>query len=283
MVFLGDGVPTKEVKFKRDNAPLRILKPTALSSLMSSSRVSMVNKMHAGGLFGFYMTDTTVIWPHVLFAGLWEHHRGAFDKFVLGGGPSEVKKFWATMPPRPGMETKTNWRECFVPLALHGDGISVSNIRGKASKGLDCLSWTSLLSTAATKLSVFLIWFCFIHLAKKEGFSQTWPGFWKKLARSFQALFAGTWPYEDMEGRPDPRGGQLLAGGYCAILYVNRGDLDFMAGHFGFQHTSSSMPCTLCACTNLGPGQDELPWTDCNDPPVWLDSTWTDEVMGWGQ
>ena len=118
----------------------------------------MVNKMHFWWALWFlygrhncHVASCPFCWS--LGASSW-----AFDKFVLGGGPSEVKKFWATVSPRPGMEAKTNWRECF----LHGDG------------------------------------------------------FWKKLARSFQALFAGTWLYEDMEGRPDPRD--------CAILYVNRGD-----------------------------------------------------------
>ena len=88
-----------------------------------------------------------------------------------------------------------------------------------------------------------------------------------------------TWPHIDMEGNPDPRGGQFLADGFCGIIYVNRGDLDFMASHFHLRHTSSSKPCCLCECSNFGHGLDLLPWTDCNDPPSWLESCLDDEVF----
>ena len=154
----------------------------------------------------------------------------------------------------------------------------MANIRGKGSRSIDCLSWTSLLSSSSTKLSVYLIWYCYAHLSKKQGFAPTWKTFWKRLCRSLQALWTGLWPHEDMEGKVDPRGGQPLAGGYCAVIYVNRGDLDWMAGHFGLQHTSSKQPCSLCACTNLGSGQDLWPWTDCNDPPAWLPTCWNDQA-----
>ena len=192
----------------------RIFKPTGLATLTSSWRVSLSNnKKNVLGLFGFNIQDTVTIWPHMLFAGLWKYHRKAFEKYILGGGASVVKDFWNKMPPRPGMSEKQNWQETCVPLALHGDGVAISNIRGKGSKSIDCLSWTSLLSADATNVSTYLIWFCFGHLARKAGFSQTWPAFWKRMCKSLRALWQGTWPDIDMEGNPDPRGGQLLAGG----------------------------------------------------------------------
>ena len=257
----------------------RILKPTGLATLTSSWNVSLVNnKKNALGIFGFQIKSTVTIWPHILFSGLWQYHRKAFEKYILGGGPDVVKDFWAKMPPRPGMTEKNNWREKCVPLGLHGDGVAISNTRGKGAKSIDCLSWTSLLSADPTKMSVYLIWFCFGHLAKKSGFSQTWPAFWRKLCRSLQALWQGVWPDVDMEGNPDPRGGEPLAGGYCGIIYVRRGDLEFMASQFHLRHTSSSKPCCLCECSNYGPGQDLLPWTDCNDPPSWLESRLDDQA-----
>ena len=261
-----------------ENSDPRILKPTALSTAMSSWRVSLVNQKVGCGLLGFYTASTTAIWPHVLFAGLFEHRRAAFDKFILGGGPSKIKDFWAKMPGRPGLSMKPRWNELCIPLALHGDGVAISNVRGKSTKTIEAISWTSLLASGPSKFVMFLIWFSMSHLTKRSGFAQTWPAFWRRMCKSLRALFEGTWPAEDMEGHPDPRGGLPLAGGYCAVVYCNRGDLEWMSRQFLLRSSSSTMPCSLCNCTNIGRGVDIYPWTDVNDPPTWLETCVDDEV-----
>ena len=211
---------------------LRILTPTGLSTLGSPWRVSLMGKRLRGGLFGYYMAKTTSIWPHELFSAIFQFHREAFDKYILGGGPEAVRAFWNRMPPRNGTTNKPNWRERMVPISLHGDGVSVSNVRGKGSKTVDTLSWSSLLSSAPSRLSMFLIWLCYSHVVKTDGMAPTWASFWRKLTASFQALFEGVWPHVDMNGAPDPKGGQELAGGYYASLYVVKGDLEWMSKHF---------------------------------------------------
>ena len=238
----------------------------------------MRGKKLASGLFGFYLAKTSAIWPHELFAALFLHHRGAFDKFILGGGAGNVRAFWERMPPRPGMQQKPHWRDRVVPLGLHGDGVSISNIRGKGAKTMDTLSWTSLLSTASSRLSVFLIWMCYSHMQKKTGVTPTWTTFWKRLRASLVALYEGVWPQVGMDGAPDPRAGQPLAGGFCGILYVVRGDLEWMSKHFALNHPSSRFPCSLCGCSNTGEADEQHPWTDVNDPPSWMPTIRTDEV-----
>ena len=124
-----------------------------------------------------FMAIPSTIWPHELFAAIFEFHRAYFDEYILGGGPGSVKAFWDRMPPRPIMHQKANWKNRVVPLALHADGVSVSNIRSKGSKMMDTLSWTSLLSSASSRASVFLIWLCDSHFGKKSGRSTTWKVF----------------------------------------------------------------------------------------------------------
>ena len=175
------------------------------------------------------------------------------------------------MPPREGLQERPDWHHKCVPIALHGDGVSIVNIRGKASKEINCLSWTSLLSQGQTRLTTFLIWFCFKHLEKKVGIGATWPTFWRALCRSLVALWRGTWPQDH------PKAGQPLAGGYYALVYVNRGDLDFMASHFSLSHPSSKLPCSLCSCT-CDEKDQAMPWTDCNSNPSWLPTCKTDEA-----
>ena len=136
----------------------RILQSTALATLRASWRVFLLCSTTATGLMGFCMSVTTAIWPHELFSGLFHHHPQAFKTFILGGGPSVVKDFWSQLPPRRGMEQRRQWRELCIPIGGHGDGVAISMVRGKASKTVDSLCWTSLLSSAPTKYSVYYIW-----------------------------------------------------------------------------------------------------------------------------
>ena len=237
----------------------RRLKPSGLASLTSKVTVSLVNA-GGSGLLGFCMSTSSVIWPHERFAGLWTYHRAAFDKFILGGS-NAVSDFWEDMPPRPQMLDRPDWKQHCIPLALHGDGVSVTNIRGKGAKSVEALTWSSLLSRASSKYSIFLIWFAFNHLTKKQGFCQTWNMFWKRLCHSLRALWAGVWPATDGNDQPHPLAGQPLAGGYWAMVYVVKGDLDFMSSHYRLNHVSSTTPCGICQCTNYGEGQDVVPWT----------------------
>ena len=145
------------------------------------------------------------------------------------------------------------------------------------------MCWTSLLSVGMTRMTHYLIWFAFGHLVKKEGFAQTWRTFWRKLCLSLQALSAGVWPTHTMEGEPEGRSGEELAGGFWGVIYVQRGDLEFMTKHFALNNVMSVQPCALCRASNRGvPG--EIQWTDVNWPPTWADHCLSDEVCGktWG-
>ena len=223
-------------------------------------------------------TTNSVIWPHELFAWLYENHQQAFLQNILGGTPDNVKKFWQNMPSRPGLEQRSGWRDKCIPIALHGDGVAVSNVRGKATKQADCISWSSILSRGQTRLTTFLVWFCFAHLAKKNGPLPTWPRFWSKLCQSLQILWSGIWPPQTMNGQKEPRAGQPLAGGFFGLVYINKGDLEWVSGHFNLNHPSSRFPCCLCKCSNL-PEETVMPWTDVNSSPGWEASCWTDEVL----
>ena len=231
----------------------RILKPGSLDALISTVAVPLFHSK-APTARAYHLTTSSVLWPHELFAWMWEEHNQAFVECLLGGDHSNIADFWKHMPARPGMKAKRSYKRWCIPIAIHGDGVAVSNIRGKSSKQIDCISWSSILARGQTRFTTFLVWFCFSHLAKKQGFGATWPSFWKCLCQSLQALWAGVRPDKTMDGQLDhPLAGQPLAGGYFAVVYVSRGDLDWMAAHFRLRHPGSSRPCALCGCTNIGP------------------------------
>ena len=85
----------------------------------------------------------------------------AFGSFILE--PSITTSWvirlmrWASFGAKcpPGLSARVNWRNRRVPLALHGDGVAVTNIRGVSSKTVEVLSWTSLLGSGKTRLSTF--------------------------------------------------------------------------------------------------------------------------------
>ena len=169
---------------------LRILKPTGFASLTSSILIYLYRSTMAAGLQTWVRVRTLALWPHEIFACLWDFHPTAFFRYILGGDRENVGKFWDMMPTRVGVDTRDDYRTHCVPLGLHGDSVSVANIRGVAGKGVECLNWTSLLSTGPTRLTIFSLWFVCSHLTKPSGFGSTWSTFWKKLSASLRALWA---------------------------------------------------------------------------------------------
>ena len=254
----------------------RILKPTEMTAIPGTVRVFLLRRTMATGLENWVYVNSSVLWPHELWAGLWSFHPGAFVKFILGGQASNVEEFWRAMPAREGMDTP-GWRQHAVPIALHGDGVAVANVRGVSSKTADTWSWTSLLAKGHTRLTHFFIWFAFGHLTKNNGFGSTWKSFWRKLSESLRCLRTGKWPERTMNGGHEARAGQDLAGGFWGVVYVVRGDLEWMSKHFGFPSSTSSSPCALCRAGNRGI-VGEIPWTDVNFPPRWAEHCWTDEA-----
>ena len=61
--------------------------------------------------------------------------------------------------------------------------------------------------------------------------------FWKLLVWPFTALYEGVWPTVDMGGVAinPTEAGKPLAGGYRAILFLLKGDLEYLANARGNQ------------------------------------------------
>ena len=67
------------------------------------------------------------------------------------------------------------------------------------------------------------------------------------------------------------RGRELLAEGYCAMLFVLKSDLDFLSNHFQLNSPASNSPCALCQCDR---DMGSRPWTDCRPAANWRDTCW---------
>ena len=145
----------------------RILKRQSLEALSSTVQVAMFRAKQPTTM-SYQMTTTSVLWPHELFAWMWEKHHSAFVKNILGGSAANIEEFWKHMPERPGMR-RGSFKKWCISIAIHGDGVAVSNIRGKASKQVDCISWPSLLAKGQTRFTTFFGLVLLLSLSEEAG------------------------------------------------------------------------------------------------------------------
>ena len=155
-------------------------------------------------------------------------------------------------------------------------------VKRAGGKSLEVLSWSSLLSRGPTKVNTFLVFLVAKHLVEDSGFHQTWPQVWRVLTWSLQCLASGLWPMTDWQGKPFQEGtmdfekkGSALAGGFAAVVFLLRSDLEFLSNHFHLNNPASNSPCALCqADRDMG----SRPWTDCRPGAIWRQTTWTREA-----
>ena len=148
-------------------------------------------------------TTATFILPHLLFHKLYYSKQDSFKSWVLGGQPSNIKKFWEEMKDhpmlqhRPALKNRPDLLEKIVPLAVHGDGVQYMQVGRAGGKGLEVLSWCSLLAKGPTKVSNFLMFMVVKSVIKAMGVDKTWGKAWKVLAWSFAALAEGKFPVSE--------------------------------------------------------------------------------------
>jgi hypothetical protein len=104
------------------------------------------------------------------------------------------------------------------------------------------ISWSSLLGTGATLDCSFFINGIFHSLIAKGPQQDTMQEAWAIICWSLAALWEGLWPRRDHRGNAFARGsadgkraGEQLAGGHYGVLWVVRGDLEYLANTLKLQ------------------------------------------------
>ena len=142
-----------------------------------------------------------------------------------------------------------NWRGRVVPLSLHGDAVPCVAVGKPGTKSFDVLSLQGILGRGSTKeLKLYI--FGLFELSKTDaGMDRVW----KELNWSLEHLLTGLWPAVDSEGNAFPAGtldadraGSKLAGGYSAVVWALKADLDHLTKAWALRHYASNHPCELC-------------------------------------
>ena len=131
------------------------------------------------------------------------------------------------------MTVEENWEENTAGISIHGDGIPVLGVGKAGTRSLDVFSIQSLFSSGPTVEVKILLYWLFADTESED----TRLEIWRMLCWSFYYLSKGKWPDRDWYGRKwddesaaaRSRSGSDLAGGFRAVLYAIKGDLDFFA------------------------------------------------------
>lgn len=138
-------------------------------------------------------------------------------------------------------------------------------------------AWQSLLGKGSTLDLCKFIGSFFQRCLSQCPCHETDVAIQKNIGRCFAAVWAGRWPAVDHNGDPYPAGSdeanrarEPLAGGYFAILWLDKGDLDYKSYFALLPRESSGSPCGLCQ----GNREDgPLSWNDFRTQPdhsVWM-------------
>ena len=116
----------------------------------------------------------------------------------------------------------------------------------------------------------FLIWLCYKHCLCKAPPHHTMDTFLKELRWSLYWLWLGRWPTTDSDGKrlPKPKK-ELLADGYYALLWMLKGDLDYMHDVVKVEHFGSRSPCFCCRANT-----STIPWAAHQRDASWTRQLW---------
>ena len=97
---------------------------------------------------------------------------------------------------------REGFRDWCIPLVLHGDGFPCMGIGKAWGKVMASWQWSSLLSNAKSKWSVYLCWCIHQVLRSSVNGFQTLEVAFTALAWSFNAMWEGVFPTHNWETPP---------------------------------------------------------------------------------
>lgn len=106
--------------------------------------------------------DQGILLPHQMINSIYERYQEAWSSSIL---PSKTKlnEFWQSVRGHPQMEghpavSVPGYDECFIPLAVHGDGVPIVGVGKIWSRTMTMFSFYSLVGEGWTQDLLFYIW-----------------------------------------------------------------------------------------------------------------------------
>ena len=242
-----------------------------------------------GGNVGVILQEHHFVLPHEWFAALYEHYPARWA--AIAGEDNERADFWQAAAARADFANGQicqvpDYRQKMIPLLLHGDGVPVVGVGRPDTKSLDVYSWESLLCRDGSTLDIKIyITSVFSHLLCKQAVdgADSVQELWRVINWSFGALFAGVWPDCGPNGAPFEAGtsgaakaGLPLAGGFKAVVFGLKGDLDHFSNKYYLEHFGSAKPCFLC---RADAADNPNCWANLRPDAPWRTSGWQTDAL----
>jgi len=104
-----------------------------------------------------------------------------------------------------------------------------------------------------------------LNKSKDDKTLDTEDNVWKYIAWDIEAMWRGTFPEKDANGKKWPKGsqeakdaGKPLADGYYCVPLIFKADLEYIANVLNLEHWGNGIrPCCKCKVN-----RSDLPWTD---------------------
>lgn len=107
--------------------------------------------------------DFSMIYPHAIFAKLYQSYPAQFTKRFLGTTATAVTDFRRAQRDHPSYlhhpmhRHEFHFREKGVPLFLHGDDLAAVGVGKIWAKAVDCVSFGGLLAHSGDALNVHVL------------------------------------------------------------------------------------------------------------------------------
>ena len=193
-----------------------------------------------------------VLLPEDLWKSLWTS--GKFENFVVKS-TQVLERFWDEVGNHPALlhhpvKAMQGYKRRAVPLCIHGDGASVTQSIGSASKSCLFVSFRSLTALTPKHFVMCAVW---SHVAAKAPSMNTSKSVFSILSNSFLRM-------QQAAGQD--------TGGFFGVPVFLEGDLEYYNEWLRLPRWNSANPCSLCSLHK----KDIKNWNSVGDvlPDPWL-------------
>ena len=246
--------------------------------------------LHSAAAWFHYLHERKPLWFSKRFLGCEDgfgnpgRHLSRLWRSIPDADPRK-RHLARTMLERPDIVNEAELWKRAVPLVIHGDGVPV----GKQS--LSVVSWGGFLCSGMSTLDTKMLLSGVLSRARCPGTS---AAVWSAMLWDLTTLRAGSFPHRDWEGRAFTKGlhyerrGSAVAGGLLGVIWVVKGDMEWLQNELKLEGASCVHICPWCLANTIESEEDEWasvvnvaprPWNDIGENAAWRRTVWADPAQ----
>ena len=163
------------------------------------------------GVDGVKWDEVSLLYPHKMFATLYDSYPDKFREHFLGGGARKIPQFWAEMVDHPGyashpmhQHARYDFKTKAVPLKIYGDGTPGTGLGKAWAKMIDAIILSSCVAhSGKSRMGNFIVtlmheWLMSVDEDQRD---VTMDALWKGIVWSIYWLYLGVHPDRGPDNR----------------------------------------------------------------------------------